>query len=212
MRHAFKTESTPLNFILHTSDNGEPWAINQRTFDILSTYLQDDTTLSPTDVAKNIDELFPLNRPQEGDQENEDVTSFLLEMWGVVICLAEQIPWDDPRQKKLVEVIQALKDLPGPKTIQMDDWGAYAVWLDLPLLGPALIENGSCMLSQFIYAFSYLSFCRCHYSHQSGRHVRCATSHSFPPTKLSSICSAPHPERSCGHDLAIRYLQSCRGP
>lgn len=142
------TDSTPpLDLVLHTPDGDEPWAINQKIFDILSTSLQSDSTLSMTEDAMAIDKLFPLNRPREGEKENEEPASFLFEMWGVVIGVAEQIPWNDPRQDKLVDIIRALKDLPGSTTIQMGGWGELEVWADLPLLGPVMTETSYGLLS-----------------------------------------------------------------
>ena len=92
-------------------------------------------------AAQEIDKLFSLNRPREEDEENEGPGSFLWEMWEVVISVAEQIPWKHPGQTtgRLVEVIQALKGLPGPTTVHMDGWGKQVVWSDLPLqVGPAI--------------------------------------------------------------------------
>jgi len=146
--------STPLNLVLQSSDNEQPWVINQRIFHILNTYLQPNATLSPTNAAQEIDKLFPLNRPREEDRENEGPESFLFEMWGVVISVAEQIPWKHPGQTRLVEVIQALRDLPGPTTVQMDSWGKLVIWSDLPLLGPVMTERGYGMRFMFSYCFA----------------------------------------------------------
>ena len=134
-------DSTPHNLVLKSAGFGEPWIINQRIFDILNMYLQPNATLSPVNVAQEIDKLSPLNRPKENDEENEDPESFLFEMWEVVISVADQIPWKHPGQIRLVEVIQALKDLPGPTKVQMDDWGELVIWSDLPLLGPVMRER-----------------------------------------------------------------------
>ncbi|KAF8972226.1 hypothetical protein BDZ97DRAFT_1913447 [Flammula alnicola] len=101
-----------------------------------------DASVSPTDAAKEIDKLFPLNRASRDDRKNEEPESFLFEMWGVVISVAEQILWKHPGQTRLVEVVQALKDFPGPTTIEMEGWGKLAVWSDLPLLGPVMTERG----------------------------------------------------------------------
>ncbi|KAF8906980.1 hypothetical protein CPB84DRAFT_1744776 [Gymnopilus junonius] len=131
----------PLNLVLHTPDGDEPWVINQKIFDILIASLQSVTALSATDTAKAIDQLFPLNRPRDGDKENEEPASFLFEMWGVVIDVAQQLPWKDTRQDRLVDIIRALKDLPESKAIQMNSWGELEVWADLPLLGPVMTET-----------------------------------------------------------------------
>ena len=86
--------------------------------------------------------LFPLNLPREEDQENEGSASFFFEMWEVVISVAEQIPWTDAGQTRLVEAIQVLKGLPGQTTVQMGGWCKLVIWLDLTLLGPVMTEYG----------------------------------------------------------------------
>ncbi|PPQ84099.1 hypothetical protein CVT25_002180 [Psilocybe cyanescens] len=67
-------------------------------------------------------------------------------MWSVVIAVAEQIPWTYPAQNRLVEIIQALKGLPGSKTLDLDDWGKLEIWSGLPLLGPAMTEHSYLMI------------------------------------------------------------------
>ena len=146
------TDSTPLNLVL---EGDEPWVINQRIFYILNTYLQPNARLSPVNAAQEIDKLFPLNRPREEDKENEDPAIFLFEMWDVVVSLAEQIPWNHPGQNRLVELIQALRDLPEPKTVELKNWDDQVVYSDLPLLGPVMTERNHGM--RFI--FSYILFC-----------------------------------------------------
>ena len=171
--------------------------MNQRIFHILNTYLQPNTTLSPSNVAQEIDKLFPLNRPREEDtRENEEPESFLFEMWEVIISVAEQIPWKHSGQTRLVEVIQALKDLPGSTTLKFDYWSDMELWSDLPMLGAVMTEKCYCM--RFI--FSYCCFClifhwHC-YSHRSGRYFGCPGSYSHLPTQLRSILSTSHAERS----------------
>ena len=75
---------TPLVFQI-----SDLWVITERIFHTLNAYLQPNATLSPADVAQEIDKLFPLNRPREEDRENEDPDSFLCEMWELVISVAE---------------------------------------------------------------------------------------------------------------------------
>jgi len=147
-------DSTPLNLVLQSSVNKQPWVINQRIFHILNTYLQPNATLLLTNATQEIDKLFLLNHPREEDRENEDLESFLFKMWGVIISVAEQIPWKHPGQTRLVEVILALKDLPGPRSVQMDSWGKLVIWLDLPLLGPIMTERGYGRRFMFSYYFA----------------------------------------------------------
>jgi hypothetical protein len=149
--------SAPLNLVFQSLDNEEPWVIDQKIFHILNTYLQSNATFPPTEAAREIDKLFPLNRPREEDRENEEPESFLFEMWDVVISVVEQIPWDHPGQTRLVNCIRALRDLPGPTTVQMDSWGKMAVWSDLPLLGAAMTKYGPGM--RFCHVFFSYCFC-----------------------------------------------------
>ena len=146
--------STPLNLVLQSSDN-EPWIINQKIFNILNTYLQPNADQTPANAAQEIGKLSPLKRPREEDKENEDPAIFLFEMWDVVVSLAEQIPWNHPGQNRLVELIQALRDLPEPKTVELKNWDDQVVYSDLPLLGPVMTERNHGM--RFI--FSYILFC-----------------------------------------------------
>ena len=147
---------TPLKLVLETPGNN-PWIIGES---ILNTYLQPNNpdnatggtvTLSAANAAaQEIDKLFPLNRPKkkkgDDDIENEEPGSFLWEMWEIVISVAQQIPWKHPGQTKLVEFIQALKDLPEPntRTVRIGDYwpGEVTLWSDLPILGPVMTECG----------------------------------------------------------------------
>ena len=154
---------TPLKLVLETPGDN-PWIIGERIFHILNTYLQPNNPDNATDgtlsaaanaAAQEIDKLFrshslPLNRPtkkkDDDDTENEEPGSFLWEMWEIVISVAQQIPWKHPGQTKLVEFIQALKDLPEPmtRTVRIGDYwpGEVTLWSDLPILGPVMTECG----------------------------------------------------------------------
>ena len=145
-------DSTPLDLVLESPDN-DPWIINERLFHILNTYLHPNATLSPANAAQEIDKLFPLNRPKEKENEdNEGPESFLWELWEVVISVAQQIPWRHPGQTRLVELIQALRDLPEPITVIMGSWGEQAIWSDLPILGPVMTECSHGMRLGFIFS------------------------------------------------------------
>ena len=150
---------TPLKLVLETPGD-DPWIIGKRIFHILNTYLQPNhdidnlnaggTLPAANAAAQDIDKLFPLNWPtkkkDDDDIENEEPGSFLWEMWEIVISVAQQIPWKHPGQTKLVEFIQALKDLPEPKTrtVRIGDYwpGEVTLWSDLPILGPVMTECG----------------------------------------------------------------------
>ena len=160
---------TPHNLVLRSLDNDEPTVINQKIFDILNICLQ-------------------LNCPREGDIENEGPESFLWEMWGVIISVLEQIPWKHPGQIRLIiEVIRALKDIPG-ETIDMESWGEMDFWWDLPLLGPAM----TCFHT-IVLCLIFQWHC---YRHRSKRHLECTGSYSHLRTQLCSIRCTSHSDRS----------------
>ena len=147
-------DSTPLNLVLESPVN-EPGVISKRLFHILNTYIQPNATLSPANAAQEIDKLFPLNRPKdEGShgRKNEEPGSFLWKMWRIVISVAQQIPWRHPGQTRLIELIQALEDLPEPMMVEIGSWGEQAIWSDLPILGPVMTECGHGMRLGFIFS------------------------------------------------------------
>lgn len=99
--------------------------------------------------------LFPLNLPREEDQENEGSASFFFEMWEVVISVAEQIPWTDAGQTRLVEAIQVLKGLPGQTTVQ-NGWLGQAG----DLVGPdsaGTRNDGIWLQMRFIFSYFFTS-------------------------------------------------------
>ncbi|THC99815.1 hypothetical protein EYZ11_000745 [Aspergillus tanneri] len=101
-------------------------------FNILGDFVQPTSSTTPAAIAESIDRLKP-------SLPGNDLESFLWETWVVFITVAEQIPHDHCSQDRLVEVIDALTQLPST-TVQI--WGSdICVWKDLPLLGATMRES-----------------------------------------------------------------------
>ena len=140
-------------------------------------------------------------------------------MWRVVISVAQQIPWRRPGQTRLVELIQALKDLPEPMMVDSGSWGELAIWWDLPVLGPVMTECGHGMRLGFIFSWLF-----CVWSIISIIGIVTAIdledtsagpkSYSHPPTQLRSILSTSHAERyrwPCWAFFHLRFPRGLRG-
>ena len=107
-------------------------------------------------------------------------------------------PLELPGQTRLVEFIQALKDLSGSKTVQMDSWGKPVIWLNLPLLGPEMTEHDHGMQFKFSYCFAsdLFSVALLQTSTLEDTSGAQEAIHSYTPTQLCSIRSTSHAERS----------------
>jgi hypothetical protein len=110
-----------LNLYLKSLKDPDPWIIEQKVFDVLNHYLQPDSTVSPESAAMAIDNLTPMKR--RAVQEAEDVgepESFLLELSGIFIEIAKQIPHDHPSQERYIQFFKYLSSLP-PTTVTAND-------------------------------------------------------------------------------------------
>ncbi|RMJ23940.1 hypothetical protein PHISP_05188 [Aspergillus sp. HF37] len=128
-----------LTLHLEAPQDPNPWRVEQKAFDILNEYLQPASTMPPEASAQRIDSLAPMKRagPDEG-QDKESPESFLSEIWSLFIAVGKQIPHDHPSQDRLVGLVKALCTIP-PTEVQI--WGKDTrVWVDLPLLHPAMRE------------------------------------------------------------------------
>ncbi len=158
---------------LKSLEDDDPWIIEQKTFEILNSYLQPSSTTSATAAAQGIDNLTPMKRPDQGDgKEIEEPESFMWETWGIFIEIAKQIPRDHPSQDRLVELVKALSSL-APTTVTI--WQVsrccvvllidaqtstnhdalqtdIRVWTDLPMLSPSMREAWLCKYNFFSYA------------------------------------------------------------
>lgn len=108
-----------LSLHLESLDDPEPWPIEEKVFTILNEYLQPSSTTTPSTAARAIDALTPMKRP-DGQEEKESAESFLWEIWGIFIAIAKQIPHEHPSQERLVEVVNALSELP---STSVEIWG-----------------------------------------------------------------------------------------
>ncbi|KAF9567162.1 hypothetical protein CPC08DRAFT_814364 [Agrocybe pediades] len=110
----------------------------RRVFDILKSYAQTSSTTTAESVANEIDVLYPTN-PATGT-----IDYMTLEhLWELFVGIAEQIPWTDSAQDKLVEVLKALRDLPQQRSMVIDHWEKVPVkiWADIPVL-PYVLSDG----------------------------------------------------------------------
>ncbi|KAI5809201.1 hypothetical protein BZA77DRAFT_391816 [Pyronema omphalodes] len=127
-----------LTLVLEQSNGEEPWVVEQQIFDIINSYLQPTDGPSASQTAEQISQLFPYHRPSS-DVEKEEPASFLYELWGLVLKIAQQIQYQHPGQDKLVVLINTLRDM--PSELKVPIWGSESrIWQDLPLLVPNLTE------------------------------------------------------------------------
>ena len=92
----------------------EPWPVVKDAFDIIKPYLQLNSDLSATETATRLDTLTPSKRSLAVGELREKSASFLLEFWEVFVEIAKQLPYDDPSQNRLVELLQQLNLLQTP--------------------------------------------------------------------------------------------------
>ncbi|KAF2967114.1 hypothetical protein GQX73_g6444 [Xylaria multiplex] len=97
-------------------------------FGILGEYIQPDSTTSVQQAAVKF---------ADGAKESASSEEYFWAFWGDVFSIAEQIPHDNPAQDKLAAFIRELTLVPetGNKV-----WETR-VWIDLPLLRPAVREH-----------------------------------------------------------------------
>lgn len=116
-----------------------PWYSTElRIYDVLAKVVESGA-VSLTATAQELDTLFPTKRPA-GPSENEAPESFLWEFWGIVAKVAGETPHAGPYQDRLIEFLKALRDLPNPVDLSLENWGSVKLWEDLPLLGPVFRE------------------------------------------------------------------------
>lgn len=164
-----------LKLRLESLEDNNPWIIEQKTFDILNEYLQPFSTSTPEEAARDIDNLTPMKRPDQGDgKEKEGPESFLWETWGIFQEIAKQIPHDHASQARLVLLVNTLRTLP-PTTVTIwtvcrriasvlslqfkkffvstSDLSIFQastrLWTGLLLMGRSMREAWICKLSRF---------------------------------------------------------------
>lgn len=125
--------NNPLGLALEA--NPGEWDIELKLFDILATYLPQDSVLSSQDAAEQINSLFPNNRP--GDDEKESPGSFLSEFWDLMFRIGYQLDYQDVPMQRFISLIKALRQLPSEITLE----NGSRVWQDLPDLPIYLTER-----------------------------------------------------------------------
>ncbi|CAD6444037.1 130b264a-afc1-4ca3-a792-fdc17b5eb047 [Sclerotinia trifoliorum] len=109
---------------LQSLEDDNLWIIEQKTFDILKDYLQEESIIytSAETAAIALDDLNPMKR----------------KTWSTFIEIAKQIPSDHSSQAKFVDLIKALVRLP---SIPVIVWKSERkLWEDLPLIVVAFRE------------------------------------------------------------------------
>ncbi|KAF6749390.1 hypothetical protein DFP72DRAFT_913346 [Ephemerocybe angulata] len=140
---------SPFKLIRPTYSEAEiaetPWIIIElRIYDALALAVDypDASDSSIASAAQDLNLLFPPNRPENlstsGDLE--DPASFLWEFWDVIAKVVLELPHNHPSQEQLIRLIETLRDLPDPVEIELNLWGTYKIWADLPILGPVFRE------------------------------------------------------------------------
>ncbi|OJJ46433.1 hypothetical protein ASPZODRAFT_142250 [Penicilliopsis zonata CBS 506.65] len=137
--------ATKLHLRLKSLEDDDPWIVEQKNFAIRKDFLQPDSYISPADAAFQINELTPMKREAQGEEDVEHPESYMWEIWGFFIEISKQIPHDHPSQDKLVSLIKELTLLP---SVEVEIWGPsdcvlqkkLRVWADLPLMGAAWTE------------------------------------------------------------------------
>ena len=110
----------------------EPWLIQDaKLYDICLKYLQQSPAHTATEAAQKLDALYPPKRTEDGDMQLQKF--FVINVWDVILHMIRQIPDEHPAQDNLLELVEALRDL--PTDIVVEIWSEKAkIWQDLPFL------------------------------------------------------------------------------
>jgi len=114
---------------LQLDANPGEWEIETELFNILTTYLPGDSTVTAQSAAEDINALFPLHRKDEGDRE--EPSSFLSELWDMMFRVIQQVDYQSEPVQRLIKLIRALKTLPSTTTFDRGH-GPEKLWQDLP--------------------------------------------------------------------------------
>jgi hypothetical protein len=120
-----------------------PWEVGQQIFDILKDFLQQSTDISASTAAARVNALFFEKRRE--DDEEDPPGGFLLELWDIVLNLAEQIPFDNPAMEKLVDFMRKLVEIPS-SSVEVRG-REFKLWVDLPVLVESIHSEISSKLS-----------------------------------------------------------------
>ena len=95
--------------------------------------------VTPISAAQQLHSLFPTNRPPTAEG-HETPESFLWEFWCIFAKVVGDVPFKGRYQDRLVDFIKALRALPDPVDLQLENWGSVKLWTVLPLFGPVFRE------------------------------------------------------------------------
>lgn len=92
----------------------DPWPIVKNAFDIIEPFLQPGSRISVADTAARVDTLSPPRNPLAMGEESYTCAGFLLELFEIVVDIARQLPYNDPSQQRLVQLLEELAALDTP--------------------------------------------------------------------------------------------------
>ena len=115
---------------LHCSPFADPDTYPLSRFNILKTYLEDDTA-DANSVAVTI--TATINGPVSATCPTleDDTASGVSNLWATVLAIAAQVTYDHPWQDKLVALAAAIKTLHAPAHLDMEAWlwrGYGPIW------------------------------------------------------------------------------------
>ncbi|MCJ1433275.1 tripartite motif containing 44 [Xylographa pallens] len=114
----------------------EQWLIqDEKILEICLKYVQQSPAHTATEAAQKLHALFPPKRTEEGDMELQKF--FLANVWDVILHMIRQIPHEHRAQDSLIEVVEALRNLPTDIIVEIESAEAK-VWQDVPFLGQVL--------------------------------------------------------------------------
>ena len=105
---------------------------------ILDTYLQPSSGVSAVIAAQEITQPYPTDPATQ--ILDPPVFTFLYRLWNIVV---EKSLWCHTSQNKVIELMKAIRDIPGPMPKTFDNGFSHEakLWADLPVLGAALVDN-----------------------------------------------------------------------
>lgn len=103
-----------LHWLALSAEPGTLW--NAALCDVFQSCLAVQSTVTAADGALRIDDVYwsfylPLD-PLHAMMEDKILSGYLLQVWTMFIELGKRIPYDDPGQDKLVELLRELVHLP----------------------------------------------------------------------------------------------------
>ncbi|KAE8402363.1 hypothetical protein BDV37DRAFT_284844 [Aspergillus pseudonomiae] len=111
------------------------WDVEDKLFEILTTYLPPVSDMTAGQAAEQINRLFPANRPEGSDKESPE--SFLFEFWDLMIKVACQLDHEEIPMQRFVNLLKALRQLPA--NVVLGD--GTPAWRDLPHFSMYLSEE-----------------------------------------------------------------------